>query len=189
MSSETLQFIALILEIIGFSLAVIDTFNKTLSTRVDSSIRLLNNRMGTFDVFLNLGAVDYDESISAEEADNVGFRRIFFFLTCFISFWILILFYPTGSSSFSKFFYAVFQALLTYFIIRIVIILVIINSMMKAIDFFGRKNFIAGVGFIIAMIGIIINSFQVFVSNYVWEGITLWSLILIAIYIYWKERN
>ena len=60
---------------------------------------------------------------------------------------------------------------------------------MKAVDFFGQKNFLAGVGFIIALIGILINSFQVFASTYLWEGIILWSLIIIAIYIYLKERK
>jgi hypothetical protein len=186
---ETLQFIALVLEIFGFSLAVIDTFNRSLSRRVDSIIRVLNTRMGTFDIYFTTAGVDYEGDISSEEADNVEFRRFFFFLTCFISFWILILVFPTGNSNIANIFYAAFQAVVIYFIIRFLIILVLINLMMKAIDFFGRKNFIAGVGFIIAMIGIMINSFQVFVSNYVWEGITLWSMIFILVYIYWKESN
>lgn len=189
MNLEKLQFIALTLEIFGLSLAIIDTFNKSLSIKIDSLIRLVNERLGTFDIFFTLDAVDYADDITADEADNIGFRRFFFFITTTISFWMLVLFFPTGDSSIGVFFYAVFQSLLVYLSIRLIVILLLINILVGIIDFFGQKNFLAGVGFLIALIGVGINSFQVFVSTYLWEGVTVWALVLVIIYIYLKERN
>lgn len=60
---------------------------------------------------------------------------------------------------------------------------------MEAIYFFGRDKFVAGVGFIIGVIGLLINTFQVLMSKYLWEGIGIWCFVLFIIYIYLNERK
>lgn len=94
MSLEKLQFIALVLELFGFSLAIIDTFNKSLSRKIDSIIRLANTRLGTFEITLILEPLDYAEDLSREDADNTEFRRIFFILCWLISFLVILSIFP-----------------------------------------------------------------------------------------------
>lgn len=83
---EKLQVIALALEIFGFGLAIIDTFSQRLSETIDSSIHLLNEKLGTWDFFFTIEAVDYAEDITSKEADNIEFRRIFFSLSISVLF-------------------------------------------------------------------------------------------------------
>lgn len=188
---EKYQFAALALEMFGFSLAIMNTFFDNVSKLVDRFFRRSFEKLGTNDFFFTLAAVDYDDTISPVEKDNIAFRRLFFLLVFFPS-WILALNIDMGNSFFLvtlKVLLSIPIALTIYLAIRVILIMFLLNRIVHLLDTLGSKNFVAGLGFLIGVIGVGINTFYVMKTEYFWGALGLWGVIALSIILYSAAAN
>lgn len=186
---EKLPVIALGLEIFGFGLAILNTFHSEVSSSIDKFVRHVADRLGYNEIYFTTAAVDYDDSISPRDKDNIAFRRFFYFLLYWLNFWWVILFLDLSSYLIIEIFIAFVLAFILLVAIRILIILVFLNISLTLIDYFGKKNFVSGIGFLIGMLGLFLNTYQILISKYLWEGISIWAMAIIIAYIFIKEKG
>lgn len=187
--NDKLPILALGLEIFGFGLAILNTFYGAISSSIDKTVRHIADRLGYDEIYLTGAAVDYDDSIPPRDKDNIAFRRFFYFLLYWLNYWCIIFFTDLSSYLLVEFFIAFFFAFLLLIAIRLVVVIMFIGLSLKLIDYFGKKNFVSGIGFIIGILGLFINTYQIFLSKYLWEGVTVWAMAIVVAYIFIKEKG
>lgn len=192
---DELQVIALVLEIFGFSIAYIHIFKRSISIKIeDYFTKKLLDLKSFYTIYIG-GAIDYTSNLSDEDKKMAGkFRSVksLIVLVLFIYFFNSIDFGDGilwgGLEIFTLLIIVSFAS-----IFLTMIILPLFNHLLqKIIDLifsFGKGSFIAGIGLIFAIAGILIETYQVYMSIYWWIALSVWSFAFIIGCLLYEKKD
>ena len=182
MSMDQLQVLALMLELIGIALAVIHIYSNDFSRLVSDRIERAIKHIG-LDQFVNMSdGIDYDlKHLTKAEREQVFHTRLvtISFVFLLMPFVYMALEYGDG------FLLGVGEFISSYFFAFILVILaqyllvLIVNAAILLCRLSGRGDIIIGIGLGLALVGLMIETFQIYHSSLRW---TLWVILPITIF-------
>jgi len=178
MNIDKLQVLALCLEITGFTIAIIHVFIKEFYDLIQTNIKEYLTKIHFFNLDFE---IIIGERKPPDYIDNSS--RIIIKFILIIVYFNLISFERSGISMWiAKLFLSVFLSLISTYIVHVLLALIV-----RLIELFfktsGKGDFVVGVGFLLALIGLIIQTYQVWLSEYYWTAFLIWSIAIFCIFL------
>ena len=198
---DKLQMIALILEVFGFGLALLHTFKNGFSERINGLIFKIRDHFGMIEMDFMTYPADWDKSKPIEERDAIASRNFLFMITNLLGIGISMItcltisdsIFPSSEPHWILILIFLLISLIGGFVIAIllhvVFFMIISNSIIALILIFGKDDFVGGIGFLIGGIGLGIETYQVWNSQYKFGAVAVWATVFVVSYIYFKERK
>ncbi len=190
---DLLQFIALCLELIGFGLAAVHVFRREWANRLGRWFISHIDRLDKDDTVLTVHRLlmnPWDESRWVKPRLGLRFYLLVAGLAISQALWVLTLY--TGvelddANGWKPWLTITFSTLLIFWLMFSFFPMIIYRMLKKASGIIGAGDYIAGFGIILAVLGILIEMFQVWDSPLWWGVIALAFIIIGSIYLFRKN--
>ena len=176
MDIDKLQVFALCLEITGFAIAIIHVFIKDFYDIIQTNLKAFLTKIHFFnlDFEISLG-----EKKSPDYVDNSS--RIIIRIVLILVYFNIISFEKYGISSWiGKLFFSIFLSIISTYIVHAILVL-LINLIEKFFSTSGKGDFVVGFGFLLSFIGLMIETYQVYLSTFYWTIYLVWPIGILSI--------
>lgn len=178
---DQLQVLALILEVIGFTLTIIHIYNNDFSKLASEWIESSTRYIG-LDQFVNMtSGIDYDlEHLAEIEREQVFHTRTVTIIVALLTFPFIYMSTDYGNGllwNIAEFISAYLLSFI-YVILAQYLLVVIVKSSLMLCRFSGRGDIIIGVGLGLASVGLLIEAYQIYYSSLSW---VLWIIVAVTI--------
>ncbi|MQG96535.1 hypothetical protein [Pseudomonas sp. MN1F] len=180
---DKLQVLALLLELLGFGLAMLDIFNNSFAKRSNEWLSDKFLSLGFGDMDYSMPGADEDPDLSDEKRNKIVSRNLFFMLLTILV-WIWLSFtFNFGDGGWWRTLEILTALIASTFVAMFIHMLTSLALMilMSAAVSSGNGNFVAGIGFFLAAIGMAIESYQIFYSTLHWALFPIWGCVIIFI--------
>ena len=187
MDIDKLQVFALCLEITGFSIAIIHVFIKDFYDLIQTNLKAFLTKAHFFNLDFE---ISIGEKKSPDYIDNSS--RIIIRLILILFYFNLISFEKSGILIWiGKLFLASFLSLISTYIVH-ALLLLLIKIIEKFFSISGKGDFVVGIGFVLSFLGLLIETYQVYLSTFYWTIFLIWPIgllgIVIVAYLMRKKR-
>lgn len=189
---DEIQVIALCLEIIGFSLAFFHVYKRHFAEIAHRKLTSIMKHMGADGIDFAMPGADDDESLPAEGRNYIASNNalIIFLSLGFAIYFFIVIDYGDGILwGLAELFTAMMIAGLATMIFHIVAIMLLGNLLVSLVSRSGKGDIVAGIGFVLAAIGMALETYQVWGSPLWWTVFIIWGFVLAVVYIYLSRKS